>query len=154
MMLDLAPTRLAGSGDARDLLLVGPSLGTSVSALWGRCTTHLGRQFEVVDWDLPGHGHSRPATSPFAVGDIAGTVREVAGAVAGRRASWWTVGFQFADRDVRGQLLSLLGGVDHLGENEDVTLHRRAGLRPGRMTATAGAGSAARPSRPGDRTMR
>jgi hypothetical protein len=60
-MLDLALTRLARSADARDLLLVGPSLGTSVSALWGHCAARLGRQFEVVGWDLPATG---PAGQP------------------------------------------------------------------------------------------
>ncbi len=43
-----------------------------------------------------------------------------------------TVSVQLADRDACGQLLGLLRGIDHLGEQEDVTLHRQVGPRPGR----------------------
>src|SRR5215475_5775256 len=64
------------------------------------------------------------------------------------------VGFQLADRDASGQLPGLLRGIDHLGEQEDVTLHRRAWLLPGLTAAAAGAGSAATPGRPGGRTIR
>src|SRR5882757_4876419 len=39
-----------------------------------------------------------------------------------RSASSW------ADRDARTELLSLLGSVDHLGQQEDVTLHKRLGI--------------------------
>src|SRR5215471_11817794 len=65
-----------------------------------------------------------------------------------------TVGFQLADRDVRGQPPGLLRSIDHLREQKDVTLHRRAGLRPRLTAAAVGAGSAATPSRPGGRTIR
>ena len=41
MMPDLAVTRLASSTKARNFLLGGPSLGTSVSALWGTCAAYL-----------------------------------------------------------------------------------------------------------------
>jgi len=40
------------------LLVVGPSLGTSVTALWGRCARLLENRFHVVGWDLPGHGRN------------------------------------------------------------------------------------------------
>src|SRR5262245_9336896 len=77
-MVEVAASRLAGAPDAGELLLVGPSLGTSVHALWGRCADLLGPGFEVVGWDLPGHGRSRPATKAFSVADLTDAVRELA----------------------------------------------------------------------------
>lgn len=89
MVPELALTRLAGSDRADRLLLVGPSLGTAVAALWGRCARLLADTFEVVGWDLPGHGASPPATVPFSVADLAGAVRRAATELAaGRRPSY------------------------------------------------------------------
>ena len=68
--MDLTLVRLAGSGDL-PALVVGPSLGTSVTALWSRCAQLLGDRFHVVGWDLPGHGRSAPATEPFTMADLA-----------------------------------------------------------------------------------
>ena len=53
-MAELTATGLAGSARATEVLIAGPSLGTSVEALWTRCAAML--SFEVVGWDLPGHG--------------------------------------------------------------------------------------------------
>ena len=41
------------------LLVLGPSLGTSATALWSAAAQHLARDFQVVAWDLPGHGTNR-----------------------------------------------------------------------------------------------
>jgi len=41
---------------SRPLLILGPSLGTSVTALWKDVVPQLADQFDVVGWDLPGHG--------------------------------------------------------------------------------------------------
>ncbi|MCZ8379393.1 4-carboxymuconolactone decarboxylase [Mycobacterium sp. CPCC 205372] len=59
------------------LLLLGPSLGTSAQSLWGPAAQHLTGHFRVVAWDLPGHGHSPPA-SPFDVDDLAAAVLALA----------------------------------------------------------------------------
>ena len=48
---------LAGSPEL-PLLVCGPSLGTSVTALWSSTASLLGDRFHVVGWDLPGHGHN------------------------------------------------------------------------------------------------
>lgn len=56
----LAPTNFGGPEDA-DWLLLGPSLGTSVQALWQTAASQLTDRFRVVGWDLPGHGASSPA---------------------------------------------------------------------------------------------
>jgi pimeloyl-ACP methyl ester carboxylesterase len=73
----LTATRLAGSAASPALLLVGPSLGTSVEALWEAVALRLADRFEVVGWDLPGHGRSRPATEPFSVAELASAVRRI-----------------------------------------------------------------------------
>jgi pimeloyl-ACP methyl ester carboxylesterase len=87
-VVDIVATRLAGSPHSGNLLVVGPSLGTSVEALWGRAAA-LCHGFEVVGWDLPGHGRSRPETEPFTVEDLAAAVRELARATAGGRDAWY-----------------------------------------------------------------
>ena len=84
----LAASRLAGTVAEKMLLIVGPSLGTAVGTLWGPCAAQL-VGFEVVGWDLPGHGLSRPAAEGFTVKDLAASVRAlaIAAAAAGRRAT-------------------------------------------------------------------
>jgi pimeloyl-ACP methyl ester carboxylesterase len=91
-MVELAVTRLAGSAGTGDLLVVGPSLGTSIEALWRDCARILGDRFEVVGWDLPGHGRTRPATGPFRIEDLADAVRELAAAAAAERGRVWYAG--------------------------------------------------------------
>ena len=86
-MAELTATRLAGSAQAAEVLIVGPSLGTSAEALWSRCAAMT--PFEVVGWDLPGHGRSAPAAGAFSVTDLASAVRDVAQAVARGRATWY-----------------------------------------------------------------
>jgi 3-oxoadipate enol-lactonase/4-carboxymuconolactone decarboxylase len=51
-----------GAGTDLPLLVLGPSLGTSVRHLWQRCAELLHGYFRVIGWDLPGHGDSEPAT--------------------------------------------------------------------------------------------
>jgi 3-oxoadipate enol-lactonase len=64
----------------RPLLVLGPSLGTSASALWSDAAGLLTGDLDVVGWDLPGHG---AAPSP-AVEDLAGlTIGDLADAVLG-----------------------------------------------------------------------
>jgi 3-oxoadipate enol-lactonase/4-carboxymuconolactone decarboxylase len=58
-------------------LLVGPSIGTSVRALWSECAAALTDRFHVVGWDLPGHGGSPPANR-FDIDELAAAVVRVA----------------------------------------------------------------------------
>ena len=51
-----------GAGTDLPLLVLGPSLGTSVRHLWQHCAELLHGDFRVIGWDLPGHGVSEPAT--------------------------------------------------------------------------------------------
>lgn len=66
-------TRLAGTA-RQPLLVVGPSLGTTVSALWSAAAQRLSHTAHVVGWDLPGHGASPPPRDAFCVADLAAAV--------------------------------------------------------------------------------
>ena len=102
-MLELTFTRLAGGDESRRLLVVGPSLGTSVEVLWGECARLLPPVWEVVGWDLPGHGRSAPAANPFTIDDLADAVRGFSTDLAADRPTAYAgvsvggaVGFQLA----------------------------------------------------------
>jgi 3-oxoadipate enol-lactonase / 4-carboxymuconolactone decarboxylase len=65
------------------LLVVGPSLGTSVEALWTGCAALLANRFHVVGWDLPGHGTNHaPVPGNVAIADLASAVSDAVHAVA------------------------------------------------------------------------
>jgi 3-oxoadipate enol-lactonase / 4-carboxymuconolactone decarboxylase len=56
-------------------LVLGPSLGTSAAACWGPTADLLGDAFDVVSWELPGHGGDRgPAPADLTVADLAARV--------------------------------------------------------------------------------
>jgi 3-oxoadipate enol-lactonase / 4-carboxymuconolactone decarboxylase len=68
-------TALKLGGEPRlPLLLLGPSLGTSARALWSVAAAPLIDSFEVLAWDLPGHGDNRAPFGPFDVADLAAGV--------------------------------------------------------------------------------
>ena len=80
MIPAIAAVRLPGANPRAELplLVLGPSLGTSATALWGPCAAHLTDAFDVVAWDLPGHGHNRAVPQePFTVDELASGVLEV-----------------------------------------------------------------------------
>ncbi|GAA1804358.1 alpha/beta fold hydrolase [Nesterenkonia flava] len=71
----LSPAEAAGAASQeKPILVVGPSLGTSATALWSLAAEHLGSDFTVIGWDLPGHGSSPAAQAPFRVEDLAHAV--------------------------------------------------------------------------------
>lgn len=96
-MADLTFTQLSGderTSGAERVLVVGPSLGTGVADLWSRCAALLPASWQVVGWDLPGHGAGAPATTSFTVEDLAAAVRDRAtGIAAGRPVSYAGVSF-------------------------------------------------------------
>ncbi|WP_019143774.1 bifunctional 3-oxoadipate enol-lactonase/4-carboxymuconolactone decarboxylase PcaDC [Aeromicrobium massiliense] len=69
-----------GSGP---LLVLGPSLGTSVEALWAPVVSRLADSFHLVGWDLPGHGRSEAPAGTFSVADLAAAVLDVVDRAAG-----------------------------------------------------------------------
>lgn len=133
-------TRLAGRPEAAEVLVVGPSLGTSVAALWEAAARRLADRFEVIGWDLPGHGRSEPAAAPFTVADLAGAVRRVAEEAIGgadRTASYagvslgGAVALQLAVDPGVFRQVTCLAGAAAIGEpgmwRERAALVRRAG---------------------------
>lgn len=70
--------RLGGAA-GRPVMVVGPSLGTSVVELWSASVSWLAEDFQVFGWDLPGHGQHRP-TQPSAI-TISSLAADVRGAV-------------------------------------------------------------------------
>ncbi|GAB2804672.1 alpha/beta fold hydrolase [Lentzea nigeriaca] len=138
MTVELTLTRLAGSEDSARLLVVGPSLGTSVALLWRDCAAALSG-FEVIGWDLPGHGSGKPATEPFTVPDIADELTKRIEALAGGRSVAYAgvsfggaVGFELATRGGSPfEVVVCIGAAPRIGEpamwRERAALVRRAG---------------------------
>jgi 3-oxoadipate enol-lactonase/4-carboxymuconolactone decarboxylase len=77
----ITAVRLSGAAHRAELplLVLGPSLGTSATTLWGRCAEELTDVFDVVAWDLPGHGHNHAVPDePFTMAELAlGVLRVV-----------------------------------------------------------------------------
>jgi 3-oxoadipate enol-lactonase/4-carboxymuconolactone decarboxylase len=76
----ITAVRLTGAANRAELplLVLGPSLGTSATTLWSECAAGLTDVFDVVAWDLPGHGynHTVPDES-FTMAELAGGVLKV-----------------------------------------------------------------------------
>lgn len=73
----ITAVRMTGAAHRADLplLVLGPSLGTSATTLWTYCAEDLTDAFDVLAWDLPGHGHNS------AVPDEGFTMAELAAGV-------------------------------------------------------------------------
>ncbi len=83
------------------LLILGPSLGTSVAALWTDCAAHLTGEFHVVGWDLPGHGRNTTVGEPFTIAELAAGVLVLADGVLEERGEAGG-GFCYAGDSVGG----------------------------------------------------
>lgn len=66
-------TQLANAGPDAPVLIAGPSLGTSGTALWSS-TAALLEGWTVLAWDLPGHGSSPAADAGFSMEELATAV--------------------------------------------------------------------------------
>lgn len=139
MATELSLTRLAGAESSPRLLVVGPSLGTSVALLWRDCAMVLGGEFEVIGWNLPGHGSGHPATEAFTVRDIADELIARREALAGGRPAAYAgvsfggvVGFELASRSASPfEAVVCIGAARRIGLpemwHERAALVRRAG---------------------------
>lgn len=83
----LTPQLLCGTEEdlnnpALPVLVVGPALGTAVTALWGPAVKHLQGEAVVIGWDLPGHGSAPPASGPFTMTQLADAVESMVTRVA------------------------------------------------------------------------
>jgi pimeloyl-ACP methyl ester carboxylesterase len=149
---ELTATPLTGPSSAAGVLIVGPSLGTSVEALWTRCSAML--PFEVVGWDLPGHGRSGPAAKAFSVPVLADAVRRLAQAVAGGRDTWYggvslggAVGLELALDPGPFGAVAMVASAPKIGDAE--SWRERADLVRREGTEVMMAGSAERWFAPG-----
>ena len=73
----IATVDFGGPAEA-SLLVLGPSLGTSVSALWSAAAAQLTDRHRVIGWDLPGHGVSPAPKASFSIADLADAVHDAA----------------------------------------------------------------------------
>lgn len=58
----------------RQPLVLGPSLGTSATTLWGEVGAALAEEFDVIAWELPGHGGTEPPPTGYSVAELAEAV--------------------------------------------------------------------------------
>lgn len=85
------------------LLLVGPSLGTSVTNLWGPVARELAGKARVLGWDLPGHGVTPAAAEQFTMAELAqGVVQAMDTVLAGENISETDRSFFYAGCSVGG----------------------------------------------------
>ncbi|WP_443588046.1 bifunctional 3-oxoadipate enol-lactonase/4-carboxymuconolactone decarboxylase PcaDC [Agilicoccus flavus] len=101
------------------LLLVGPSLGTSVETLWAPTAALLDGRVEVIGWDLPGHGDSPAPDGPFTVADLAAGVADVLRKLRDDRPADVTVAY--AGVSVGGAT-GLEVGVNHPGAADGIVV--------------------------------
>lgn len=80
MIPSVTVVRMSGARHRSELplLVLGPSLGTSAATLWTACAAGLTDAFDVLAWDLPGHGHNRTVREePFTMAELAAGVLAV-----------------------------------------------------------------------------
>ena len=88
MIPHITVTRLTGAKHRAELplLVLGPSLGTTAATLWTDCARLLTDAFDVLAWDLPGHGHNRTVPEePFTMSELAAGVLAIVGEVQVQR---------------------------------------------------------------------
>jgi len=76
----ITAVRLTGAANRAELplLVLGPSIGTTASTLWTECAAGLTVAFDVVAWDLPGHGYNHTvADESFTMSELAQGVLNV-----------------------------------------------------------------------------
>lgn len=111
------------------VLVVGPSLGTSVTALWSAAAALLTGTYRVFGWDLPGHGVTPASHHNFTLGEVASAVADRFAhhsevSYAGVSVSG-AVGLQLLlDRNIDIKAAALICTGPRIGE--PVTWHERA----------------------------
>ena len=104
MIPSVTAVRMTGSRHRAELplLVLGPSLGTSATTLWTAAAAGLTDVFDVVAWDLPGHGHNRSVPDEqFTVAELAAGVLHVVDDVLAERGEVGG-GFAYAGDSVGG----------------------------------------------------
>ena len=104
MIPSVTAVRMTGARHRAELplLVLGPSLGTSATTLWSAAAAGLSDAFDVVAWDLPGHGHNRSVPDePFTVAELAAGVLHVVNDLLAERGDVGG-GFAYAGDSVGG----------------------------------------------------
>ncbi len=119
----ITAVRLTGAANRAELplLVLGPSIGTSATTLWTECAAGLTDVFDVVAWDLPGHGynHGVPEES-FTMAELAQGVLDVVAEILEQREEYGG-SFAYAGDSVGGCVgLQLL--LDHPGRVHSAVL--------------------------------
>ncbi|OMC39551.1 hypothetical protein A5742_04855 [Mycolicibacterium fortuitum] len=70
----ITTTEISGA-PGMPVLMVGPSLGTAVEALWCPVAAHL-PGLHVIGWDLPGHGHSPAPENTYSIASLARAITQ------------------------------------------------------------------------------
>jgi pimeloyl-ACP methyl ester carboxylesterase len=100
------------------VLVVGPSLGTSVQSLWGPAITALAPHFTVIGWDLPGHGEGAPLpedSEGFSIEELAQAVVNTLETQKSRHGVPTDVPTYYAGVSIAGAV-ALQIGLDHGSE--------------------------------------
>ena len=63
---------------SKPVLVLGPGLGTAVEPLWGKAAKLLADDYEIIGYDLPGHGRSEPSTDQWEIDDLASIAARLA----------------------------------------------------------------------------
>jgi 3-oxoadipate enol-lactonase/4-carboxymuconolactone decarboxylase len=115
----ITAVRMTGAAHRAELplLVIGPSLGTSATTLWGACAASLTDAFDVIAWDLPGHGHNRSVPEEsFTMAELAAGVLRVVDDVLAERDPGGT--FHYAGDSVGGTVgLQLMLDAPHRVES-------------------------------------
>lgn len=78
--IPVTAVRLTGAQHRAELplLVLGPPLGSAATAAWAATAAGLTDAFDVVAWDLPGHGHNRSLPErPYTLAELAAGVLDV-----------------------------------------------------------------------------
>ena len=98
--VQIAGIQFTAPDSTKPLLVLGPGIGTAVEPLWGKTAQLLADDYEIIGYDLPGHGRSEPSTEQWSLDDLANAVAALATTTKGD-----------TDRDVFFAGVSLSGAV-------------------------------------------
>ncbi|HEU4331253.1 MAG TPA: 4-carboxymuconolactone decarboxylase [Lapillicoccus sp.] len=135
-------------GRRKPLLVLGPSLGTSVSALWSPCVATLADRFHLVGWDLPGHGASPAVTgSSLDFVDLSAAVLDLVDAVQEERGEQ-PGSFRYAGDSAGGGvgLQLLVDAPDRVAAAVIISSSAAFGAMPGWTDRAAAARASGTPS--------
>src|SRR5699024_10739667 len=74
----IAGIQFTDHNPAKPLLVLGPGIGTAVEPLWGKAAQLLANDYEIIGYDLHGHGRSDASTEQWAIADLANIAARLA----------------------------------------------------------------------------